>query len=72
MPYFVFDIRAFAQFEKVAEFSSFKDASAHAKALRAARRESPDARIKVMFGETQQAAEDLLMQVREPGPTGDD
>lgn len=72
MPYFVFDIQAFGLFEKVAEFAAFKEASVHAKALRAARRASPDARIKVMFGATQQAAEDLLMQVREPGPTGDD
>lgn len=72
MPYFVFDIRAFGQFEMVAEFAAFKDASAHAKALRAARRASPDTRIKVMFGATQQVAEDLLVQVREPGPTGDD
>ena len=30
------------------------------------------ARIKVMFADNQLAAEDLLRQVREAGPTGDE
>lgn len=72
MPYYLFDIRAFGQFEKVAEFASFKDASARAKALRAERVAVPGSRIRVMFAEHEQAAEDLLCQVREPGPVGDD
>ncbi len=71
MPYFVFAIKPFGQLDKLAEFDAFKEASIHAKALRATR---PDGapRIKIMFGETQLAAEDQLLQLRVPGPTGDD
>ena len=36
MPYYVFAVKPFAQLERLAEFTAFKDASAHAKALRAA------------------------------------
>jgi len=72
MPYFVFSIRPFAQIRKLAEFPSFRDASTHAKALRAAQTDQRDARIKVMFAENEQLAEDLLCQIREPGPAGDE
>ena len=72
MPYFVFRVRAFSQIEKLAEFASFKEASAHAKALRSSQSEAAGTRIKVMFADNQAAAEDLLCQVREAGPSGDD
>jgi len=72
MPYFVFSVRPFAQIEKLAEFAAFKDASAHAKALRADKAVAGDVKVKVMFADNQQLAEDLLCQVREPGPAGDD
>lgn len=72
MPYFVFSIRPFAQIEKLAEFAAYKDASAHAKSLRATRAVAADAKVKLMFAETQALAEDQLCQVREAGPTGDD
>ena len=72
MPYFVFSIRPFAQIRKLAEFSSFRDASTHAKALRAAGAEQGDGRIKVMFAENEQLAEDLLCQLRDPSPAGDE
>jgi hypothetical protein len=72
MPYFVFSVRPFAQIERLAEFGNFKAASAHAKSLRATQASGSDAKIKVMFADNQQLAEDLLCQVREPGPTGDD
>jgi hypothetical protein len=72
MPYFVFSVRPFAQIEKLAEFDAFKPASLHAKSLRTTRPAAGDARIKVMFADNEQLAEDLLCQVREPGPTGDD
>ena len=72
MPYFVFSVRPFAQIEKLAEFAAFKEASAHAKALRANPAGAGDVKVKVMFADNQQLAEDLLCQVREPGPTGDD
>jgi len=72
MPYFVFSVKPFAQLEKLAQFGSFQDASAHAKSLRAQASAGTNAKIKVMFAETQEHAEDLLCEVREPGPTGDD
>jgi hypothetical protein len=72
MPYFVFSIRPFTPLEKLAEFPAFKEASAHAKSLRATRAAGDNAKIKVMFAENQELAEDLLCQTREPGPTGDD
>jgi hypothetical protein len=72
MPYYVFSVRPFAQIEKLAEFSAFKEASAHAKVLRTTPAAHSDTKIKVMFADNQQLAEDLLCQVREPGPTGDD
>lgn len=72
MPYYVYAIRPMAQLEKLAEFAAFKEASAHAKALRAGQREGPPARIKVMFADSPLAAEDLMLQVREAPPDGDD
>lgn len=72
MPYFVFNVKPFAQIDKLAEFVSFKEASAHAKALRAQPPTAGSGKIKVMFADKQQLAEDLLCQIREPGPTGDD
>jgi len=72
MPYFVFSVRPFAQIEKLAEFNAFKEASLHAKSLRTKPAARGNAKIKVMFADNQQLAEDLLCQVREPGPTGDD
>ena len=72
MPYFVFSIQPFGQLRKLAEFAAYKEASAHAKALRAADSGGAHARIKVMFAENEQLAEDLLCQVRDAGPAGDD
>ena len=72
MPYFVFSVRPYAQIDKLAEFAAFREASAHAKSVRAAQAGDTDAKIKVMFADNERIAEDLLCQVREPGPTGDD
>ncbi len=71
MPYFVYRVKPFAQLEKLAEFAAFRDASAHAKALRATQGAEPG-KIKVMFAADERVAEDLLCQIREPGPPGDD
>jgi hypothetical protein len=71
MPYYIFAMKPFAQLEKLAEFEAFKDASARAKALRAAQAEGGP-RIKVMFGDTQLAAEDQLLQLREGSVEQDD
>jgi hypothetical protein len=70
MPYYVYAVKPLAQLEKLAEFPAFRQASAHAKSLRAGGR--PGERIKVMFADTPLAAEDLLLQVRDAPPDGDD
>lgn len=74
MPYYVYRVLPFAQLEKLAEFGAFVQASAHAKVLRAAEKAAPQGKVKVkvMFAENEQAAEDLLCQIRDPGPSGDD
>jgi hypothetical protein len=72
MPYFVFSVKPFAQIEKLAEFSGFREASVHAKALRAAQAGPGEAKVKVMFADSEDAAIELLCRLREPGPTGDD
>ena len=71
MPYFVYRVMPFAQLEKLAEFAAFREASAHAKALRAAQGDAPG-KVKVMFAADERMAEDLLCQIRDPGPTGED
>jgi len=70
VPYYLYRVKPFAQLEKIGEFAAFKDASLQAKALRAAT-QAPD-RIKVMFAADERMAEDLLCELREPGPSGDD
>lgn len=76
MPYYVFAIRPFGQLDKLGEHAAFKDASAQAKTLRAAQAveapTAPSPRIKVMFGDNQLAAEDQLLQLREPAVRPDD
>lgn len=72
MPYYVFSIEPFARIRKLAEFRHFKDASSHAKSLRASQVAADAARVKVIFAENEQLAEDLLCQIRDPSPAGDD
>jgi hypothetical protein len=72
MPYYVYAVRPFAQLECLGEHAAFKDASAQAKTLRAAQAAGDPARIKVMFAETALAAEDLLLQVRDPAHPGEE
>lgn len=69
MPYYVFAVEPLGLLKKLAEFEAFQEASAHAKALRAAQPPGAVVRVKLMFADNQLAAEDLLSQVREPGPT---
>lgn len=71
MPYYIYRVKPFGQLEKLAEFPAFKDASARAKALRAAEPLAPG-RVKVMFADDERLAEDLLCQLRDPAPSGDD
>lgn len=78
MPYYVFNVKPFAQYAKLAEFDSFREASAHAKALRVERGAGRAAsaggneQIKIMFADTEDHAVDLMCQPREAGPAGDD
>jgi uncharacterized protein YggE len=72
MPYYVFSVKPFAQYQNRAEFAAFREASAHAKALRQALTPGSGEQIKVMFAETEDQAVDLLCQPRVAGPVGDD
>ena len=72
MPYFIYAVKPIAQLQPLGEHASFKEASAQAKSLRAAQSAGEGARIRVMFAETALAAEALLLQLREPGPSGDE
>lgn len=72
MPYFVYAVRPFAQLEPLGEHAGYPAASAQAKALRAAQPAGDAARIRVMFAATAQEAEDLLLEVRDPRPAGEE
>ncbi|MDE2416768.1 MAG: hypothetical protein KGN32_03095 [Burkholderiales bacterium] len=72
MPYYIFRVKPFAQLEKLAEHGAFAQASAQAKFLRLAQQTGTVGKIKVIFADTELRAEDLLLQVREPGPSGDE
>jgi hypothetical protein len=72
MPYYIYRVLPFAQLEKLGEFSVFKEASAQAKALRATEAGATPGKVKVMFADNELQAEDLLCQIRDPGPSGDD
>ncbi len=72
MPYFVYAVRPFAQLQALGEHAAFKDASAQAKALRAQPGADRTAVVRVMFAATALEAEDLLLQIREPRPAGDE
>ena len=72
MPYYVYAVLPFAQLTRLAEFDAFAAASSQAKALRAAQAADDRTRIKVIFADSTLAAEDLLLQVRDAAPAGDD
>lgn len=73
MPYYIYRIMPLGVLRKLEQHERFTEASARAKALRA--EDTPGAaagKVKVMFAENELQAEDLLGQVREAGPAGDD
>jgi hypothetical protein len=72
MPYYLYRVMPLGVVRKLSEFDSFPAASAAAKAQRAADPPGTPGRVKLMFAEHEGQAEDLLCQVREPGPSGDD
>lgn len=72
MPYYVYAVRPYAQLQQLAEFAAFAPASAQAKQLRASLPAEPGLRIRVMYADNALAAEDLLLQLREPRPGHDE
>ncbi len=72
MPYYLYRVEAFAQLKALGEYASFPEASREAKALRASEPGQPGRRVRVIFADNPLAAEDLLLQVREPPPGGED
>ena len=72
MPYFLYRVQPFAQLEPLGEYPTFPEASRQAKALRAAEPGQPQRRVRVIFADNALAAEDLLLQVRDRPPGGDD
>lgn len=72
MPYYIYRVKPFAQLEQLAAFEAFSEASAQAKTLRATHSAGTPGKIKVMFAEDALQAEDLLCQVREAPPRGDE
>lgn len=72
MPYYIYRIMPLGILQKVEQHERFAEASARAKALRAADAPGTPGRVKVMFADNELQAEDLLGQIREPGPAGDD
>jgi hypothetical protein len=72
LPYYIYRVKPFAQLEKLAEHAAFAAASAQAKSMRVAQPAGEPGKIKVIFAETELQAEDLLLQVRDRGPSGDE
>jgi hypothetical protein len=76
MPYYLYRVTLQGPIKTLShltEFDTFKPASDEAKRLRRELDLSPGEQVKVIFGENQLQAEDLLNQVREDEPrTGED
>lgn len=72
MPYFLYRVKPFGQLEALAEYPSYAEASRQAKAVRAATPGEPGRRVRVIFADNALQAEDLLLQVRDPVPGGED
>ena len=72
MPYYIYRVKPFAQLEKLATFDAFGEASARAKTLRATQSAEAPGKIKMIFADDELQAEDLLCQVRDAPPRGDE
>lgn len=74
MPYYIYKILNFPirRLEKIGQYDAFRDASARAKALRAALSPDDGGAIKMILAENELHAEDLLSQQRAPQPNPDD
>jgi hypothetical protein len=72
MPYFVYKIYPNTRLVPVQPFDSFRDAQALAKSMRASMPPDDPCTVKVIFAETPEAAERLLLEKREYIPREDD
>jgi hypothetical protein len=72
VPYYIYRVKSFAGLEKLAEHGAFAPASAQAKILRSGLDANTRDKIKVIFADNELMAEDLLCQVREAGPPGEE
>jgi len=72
MPYYIYRVKSFAGLEKLAEHTAFAPASVQAKILRSRLNPRGKDKIKVVFADNEMMAEDLLCQVREPAPPGEE
>lgn len=72
MPYYIYRIKPLGILQQLAAHDGFSQASGEAKRLRTELPAGSPDKVKVIFAENALEAEDLLCQVREPGPPGDD
>jgi len=74
MPYYIYRIteRPIRQLQRLEQYEAYNEASARAKQLRKDEAWGVNGLIKMIHAETELEAEDLLNQVRDPVPDGDD
>jgi len=74
MPYYIYRIteRPIRQLQKLEQYEAYNEASARAKQLRKDEAWGVNGLIKMIHAETELEAGDLLNQVRDPVPDGDD
>ena len=74
MPYYIYKVLSFPirRLEKLEQHQAFRDASARAKALRAASTADEASSIKMILADNELHAEDLLSQLRAPQPNPQD
>lgn len=74
MPYYLYKLSGspVRRLEKLEQHAAFRDASARAKALRAALTSVEAGSIKMILADNELHAEDLLSQQRAPQPNPDD
>jgi hypothetical protein len=74
MPYYIYRIteQPIRLLKKIEQLETYREASARVKQLRAELEDNSPAMIKMIHADTELQAEDLLNEVREKPPLGDD